>query len=454
MEFEFSYFCSCSLEEYKIIQHYTDYYAGQGATYEFPRCRMVPGCVPQWVKLSFWRDSQGYRLCFQPSVSYQGNSPVLARFFQSGSHWFPTFEKLVQTLSSLKPELGQVTLPLLYRGLNAALQSRVLGQTQAVEEVAFKLYSHIWKKEPARPLSLIFYGPTGVGKSELGKAIAPVLNRQCGKDTYQFVWTELNTFTQPHSVYRLTGAPPGYVGYDDQPIFEAVRRNPYTVFMFDELEKAHPEVLKVFMSILDEGRCTARKEDSQGSRELDFRRCVFLFTTNQDLSEQGSQPVGFSTTQAKPVETNPWEERLLAQSPLGALAHRLFQDSETARQAMVRAGALKEIAGRFSGIIPFQPLDAQAKAAITAKQIASLGKEYGLLVEEVDPEIVQAVTPQDAFSVRSSLGILEGIFTPLFAQQPRSPQETRWKLVGPLNAMTLAPLSPRSPSGKPVQVVC
>lgn len=453
MDFEFSYFCSCSPEEYKIIQHYTDRYADQGATYEFPRCRMVPGCVPQWAKLSFWRGPHGYRLCFHPAVAYQGSSQTLTRFFKSSIHWFPTFEELAKTLGTLKPELGQTSLPLLYRALNNSLQSLVLGQTQAVEEVAFKLYGHIWKKDPARPLSLIFYGPTGVGKSELGKAIAPVLNKQCGRDTYQFVWTELNTFTQPHSVYRLTGAPPGYVGYDDQPIFEAVRRNPYTVFMFDELEKAHPEVLKVFMSILDEGRCTARKEDAQGSRELDFRRCIFLFTTNQDLSDKGSQPLGFSTPEAKPVENNRWEEQLLAGSPMGALAHRLFQDSETGRQAMVRAGALKEIAGRFSGIIPFQPLDAQAKAAITARQIASLGKEYGLLVEEVDPEIIQALTPQDAFSIRSSLGILEGIFTPLFAQQPRSSGETRWKLTGSLQAMALTPLAPKSPGSAPVPAV-
>ena len=453
MEFDFSYFCSCSPEEYQIIHHYTDYYADLGAAYQFPRCHMAPGCAPQWATLSFWRNTEGYHLGFQPRIFYQGTSQGLAKFFQTSSHSFPTFEAMTQRLRSLKQELGQESLPLLYRVLNAALQSLVLGQTSAVEEVAFKLYGHIWKKNPARPLSLIFYGPTGVGKSELGKAIAPVLNRQCGKETYQFVWTELNTFTQAHSVYRLTGAPPGYVGYDDQPIFEAVRRNPYTVFMFDELEKAHPEVLKVFMSILDEGRCTARKEDSQGNRELDFRHCVFLFTTNQDLSENGSQPLGFTGTPEKELTSKSWEQPLLSQSPMGTLAHRLFLESETARQAMVRSGALKEIAGRFSGIIPFRPLDSQAKIAITAKQIVSLGKEYGLQLEEVDPEIVQAVTPKESFSVRSSLGILEGIFTPLFAQQPRS-QGTRFKLAGPLENMALVPLAPLPQKDEPVKVVC
>ena len=163
-----------------------------------------------------------------------------------------------------------------------------------MEAVSFKLWSHICKREPLRPLSLIFYGPTGVGKSELGKAIAPALNRCLGEERYRLVWTELNTFTQPHSVHRLIGAPPGYVGYDDPPVLEAVRRCPYTVFMFDELDKAHPEVLKVFMSILDEGRCTARREDGQGERELDFRRCILLFTTNADLSSSRICSLGFS----------------------------------------------------------------------------------------------------------------------------------------------------------------
>ncbi len=147
----------------------------------------------------------------------------------------------------------------------------------------------------------------------------------------------------------MTGAPPGYVGYEDQPILEAVRRNPRTVFMFDELEKAHPEVLKVFMSILDEGRCTAHRADEAGERELDFRRCVFVFTTNADLSPSGARPLGFScrgeaVSQGEKKSATPAE-----------LAERLFQENEEARQAMVRQGVLREIAGRFSALIGFSP---------------------------------------------------------------------------------------------------
>ena len=90
------------------------------------------------------------------------------------------------------------------------------------------------------------------------------------------------------------GAPPGYVGYDDPPIFEAVRENARTVFLFDELDKAHPEVLKMFLSVLDEGRITARRPGKDGQRELDFRQCIFVFTSNADLTDRGGRRMGFS----------------------------------------------------------------------------------------------------------------------------------------------------------------
>ena len=204
-------------------------------------------------------------------MDYHGASRVLAALFRRNLWRFQSYETLAERLSSLRWELGRPTAaaaaaqnwPEPCLRLIRDLSQSVLGQDQAVEAAAFRLYSHLEKRKPARPLSLVFYGPTGVGKSELGKALAPALER-CRGERYQSVWTELNTFTQPHSVHRLTGAPPGYVGYEDQPILEAVRRNPRTVFMFDELEKAHPEVLKVFMSILDEGAAPPTGQMSRG----------------------------------------------------------------------------------------------------------------------------------------------------------------------------------------------
>lgn len=430
---DFSFFCACGPAGYAQLKACVDACASQGRSYAFSSCQLPSGCRPAQTQLGFWRDSGGaYLLYFRPAIRYDGPAPALRDFFGRGNiQCFPSFGALTACLQGLDAALYPDPSSALFRRLKGGLQRRVLGQEAAVEAAAFKLWSHICKREPLRPLSLIFYGPTGVGKSELGKAIAPVLNDCLETTRYQPVWTELNTFTQAHSTYRLTGAPPGYVGYDDPPVLEAVRRCPYSVFMFDELDKAHPEVLKVFMSILDEGRCTARQADQSGSRELDFRRCIFLFTTNTDLSDQGPRRLGFSP---------PGENARPLVSDAAPLAQRLFQADESARRALTRSGVLREIAGRFSGLIGFQELDWQGRAAVTAKQIAALGREYGLEITQVSPAIAQALTPQDALSLRSSVPMLEGLLTPVFLSHTAlSGSGTALQLTGTPDRLLLLP---------------
>lgn len=439
--------CSASPEGFQALQTCIDIHARQGKSYEFQNCQMPAGCTPEQAALGFLRQGSGYVLYWRPMVTYRGGSPALTVLFGRNLWRFPSFQSLTLRLQSLRQETApparsqarpaaapsaaplprtrrpvqaprtSEVWPPLFRRLTEELGKVVLGQEHAVESVAFRLYGHVGKQAPARPLSLILYGPTGVGKSELGKALPGVLERCCGKH-YHFVWTDLNTFTEPHSVHRLTGAPPGYVGYEDQPIFESVRRNPRTVFMFDELEKAHPEVLKVFMSILDEGRCTAHRADERGERELDFRQCVFVFTTNADLTAAGGRRrLGFSG-EAVPPEEEAAAGREKAASP-AELAERLFEENEAARQAMVRQGVLREIAGRFGGLVGFRQLDRDARLAVTVKQIKALGREYGLEITAVAEETSRALTPKpEALSVRSNLGVLEGILTPLLTQVP------------------------------------
>lgn len=438
---EFAQICACGPSGYALLKQRVDACARVGRSYEFAACRLPAHCWPAQAQLGFWRLEGDYLLYFRPGVSYGGASPRLRDFFQRGSvQRFSGFQAMVDCLRDLDRDLaGLDAAPAdaLFSRLRQELQGRVLGQDQAVEAAAFKLWVHLCKREPLRPLSLIFYGPTGVGKSELGKAIAPALNRCLGEERYQLVWTELNTFTQAHSVYRLTGAPPGYVGYDDAPVLEAVRRSPYSVFMFDELDKAHPEVLKVFMSILDEGRCTARKEDETGSRELDFRQCVFLFTTNTDLSAPAARRLGFAPP-AQRSAPPPFCDAPLP-GPAG-LARRLFQADESARQALIRSGVLGEIASRFGGLIGFRPMTEQDRRLITARQITALGREFGLEIVHISPAITQALTPALALSPRSSVPVLEGSLTPVFlAHAPQAGRGIRFRLDGTPERMVLIP---------------
>ncbi|MCA9972233.1 MAG: AAA family ATPase, partial [Anaerolineales bacterium] len=154
------------------------------------------------------------------------------------------------------------------------LHDRVVGQDEAIHAVAAAVRrSRAGLQDPDRPIgSFIFLGPTGVGKTELARALAEFLFDDAGS----MVRIDMSEYQERHTVARLIGAPPGYVGYDEGgQLTEAVRRRPYSVVLFDEIEKAHPEVFNVFLQVLDDGRLT----DGQG-RTVDFRNTVIIMTSN------------------------------------------------------------------------------------------------------------------------------------------------------------------------------
>ncbi len=169
-------------------------------------------------------------------------------------------------------------------GLEAELHQRVIGQEQAVQAVADAIQrSRAGLSDPNRPIaSFLFLGPTGVGKTELSKALAS----QLFDSEAALVRIDMSEYMEKHSVSRLIGAPPGYVGYEaGGQLTEAVRRRPYAVILFDEVEKAHPDVFNVMLQILDDGRVT----DGQG-RTVDFTNTVLILTSNigsQSILELG-----------------------------------------------------------------------------------------------------------------------------------------------------------------------
>lgn len=158
--------------------------------------------------------------------------------------------------------------------LEEILHKRVIGQDEAVEKVSEAiLRSRAGIQDPNRPLgSFMFMGPTGVGKTELAKALAQALF----DDEKNIVRIDMTEYMEKHSVSRLIGAPPGYVGYEEGgQLTEAVRRKPYAVVLFDEVEKAHPDVFNILLQVLDDGRIT----DSQG-RTVDFKNTIIILTSN------------------------------------------------------------------------------------------------------------------------------------------------------------------------------
>jgi ATP-dependent Clp protease ATP-binding subunit ClpC len=163
--------------------------------------------------------------------------------------------------------------------LEAQLESRVIGQTRAVRRVSEAVRrARAGLKDPRKPVGgFLFIGPSGVGKTELARALAHAL---FGTDD-ALVRLDLSEFTEAHTISRLLGAPPGYAGHDEPgQLTEPIRRRPYSVVLFDEIEKAHPDVAAILLQILDDGRVT----DAKG-RTIDFRHAIVVMTSNLEQDE-------------------------------------------------------------------------------------------------------------------------------------------------------------------------
>jgi ATP-dependent Clp protease ATP-binding subunit ClpC len=172
--------------------------------------------------------------------------------------------------------------------LEGHLHQRVIGQDDAVIAVAEAVRrSRAGLGDPDRPIgSFLFLGPTGVGKTELARALAEALFG----DEDRMVRIDMSEFQERHTVSRLVGAPPGYVGYEEAgQLTEAVRRRPYAVLLLDEIEKAHPDVFNILLQVLDDGRLT----DGQG-RTVDFKNTVVIMTSNLGSDIIGRRALGFS----------------------------------------------------------------------------------------------------------------------------------------------------------------
>jgi ATP-dependent Clp protease ATP-binding subunit ClpB len=219
------------------------------------------------------------------------------------------------------------------------LGKRVIGQAEAVKAVATAVRrARAGLQDPHRPIgSFMFLGPTGVGKTELTKALAEYLF----DDENAMIRIDMSEYMEKHSVARLIGAPPGYVGYEEGgALTEAVRRRPYQVVLFDEIEKAHPDVFNVLLQVLDDGRLT----DGQG-HTVDFRNTLIVMTSNLGSEYLANQPEG--------------------------------QDTDAVRDqvmAVVRANFRPEFLNRIDEIILFHRLKRGDMTKIVDIQMARLGK--------------------------------------------------------------------------------
>ncbi|MEF2950453.1 MAG: ATP-dependent chaperone ClpB [Oscillospiraceae bacterium] len=257
--------------------------------------------------------------------------------------------------------------------LDEIIHKRVVGQDEAVRLVTEAIQrSRAGIADPNRPIgSFLFLGPTGVGKTELAKSLADCLF----DDEHNLVRIDMTEYMEKFSVSRLIGAPPGYVGYDEGgQLTEAVRRKPYSVVLFDEVEKAHPDVFNILLQILDDGRIT----DSQG-RTVDFKNTIIILTSNLGSSEllDGIQPDG-----------------------------SISEDARTAVMGELRRAFRPEFLNRLDEIIMFKPLTKENLSGI-----------IDILMEGLKKRLADKTLKLEVTDAAKSL-IIERGFDPIYGARP------------------------------------
>ena len=237
------------------------------------------------------------------------------------------------------------------------LHQRVIGQEEAVEAISDAIRrSRAGLNDPKRPIgSFIFLGPTGVGKTELARTLAEYLF----DDEEAMVRIDMSEYMEKHTVSRLIGAPPGYIGYEEGgQLTEAVRRRPYRVILFDEIEKAHPDVFNVLLQILEDGRLT----DGHG-HTVDFRNTVIIMTSNLGTGELGREAIGFSRKR----EDRDEERRLRASI-----------------EAALKQAFRPEFLNRIDEIIIFHSLTEEQIMSIVDLQVRAVAErmaEHGIAIQ-------------------------------------------------------------------------
>ena len=231
--------------------------------------------------------------------------------------------------------------------LETGLKKRIIGQDEAVNAVAAAVRrSRIRLSAKKRPASFIFVGPTGVGKTELVK----VLSEELFDNVEPLIRLDMSEFMEKHSVSRIIGSPPGYVGYDEAgQLTEKVRRRPYSIVLFDEIEKAHPDVMNILLQILDEGRIT----DAQG-RQVSFENTIIIMTSNAGSERQGSA-LGFDKTR--------------------------YDDAKDKAETSLRQFLRPEFLARVDEVVVFRPLTEADMEKIAALMLEELKK--GLAEREI-----------------------------------------------------------------------
>lgn len=390
----------------------------------FADCGLPPGCTPATARIGFEiGPSGGATLYVDRGVSYDGSSSSVRTWLDAGEMRFTSMTRLREWV---RAELGplfaatnrparpqppalmpdQLTdldavratadahLPVLMSEdvLFGELSTRVYGQDDALRVVARRIARHVRRSHPRRPATLFAVGPTGVGKTRTAEALAEALGTLLDGRWSSLVRLNMNEYQERHRVSQLLGAPPSYIGYGDGTVLiDRLVAQPESVVLFDEIEKAHPDILVTLMSAMDAGELCSPAPAAHG-RAVDCRRAVFFFTSNIDVSE--------------------------AMAELDQAANPAESADVTCRRHLAASGIKSELIGRISAFPVFRPLSERARAEIATAAVARVAAEYGLTVVRVAPDIISDIVgrPYGNLGARPDEYYIDDMLGPEFAR--------------------------------------
>jgi hypothetical protein len=418
------------------------------ACVRFRRQEMPPGCDPPEADIGFEIEeaSGTVRLLVTKNVRYRGANLSVREWLDAGAKSFPSFsamtdwirgtlreEFLTSAVTDRSPrpwEQGVATRQLtdmaaVHEGvrethrpmyldeqlLYEGLRRRVLGQEHALKALAGVMVRHCARVRPTRPAVVFAVGPSGVGKTRTAEMTARVL-RDLDRENngYQFMRLDMSEYQEAYRVSQLLGAPQGYVGHGEgSQLIDALRANPRTIVLFDEIEKAHAAIFRVLMNAMDAGRLSAASRSS-GGREIDCRQAVFIFTSNVDA-----------------------KEILDELDSRDAFGNRSVED-EVCRRRLHAAGVAPEIVGRIGRFLVYRPLSAETRAEIMALAIAEVAQEYDVQVGYIDPNVIIHLMEKirsGNFGVRPERFLIDDALGGVFAGVASQGVEGPFQVTGP-----------------------
>jgi hypothetical protein len=413
---------------------------------------MPAGCQPSSADIGFEisQRTQTAKLLVQRGVRYDGGDRQVEKWFQVGERQFRNFDELrswvLEKFSPVRQTLvGSINRSAIVRpttvtdmdAVHAALENqgqtinideeklleqvkvKVIGQDEALKGLCGAVVRHTCKLHPERPAVVFAIGPTGVGKTRSAEVLAQQLTTMTGGALgYGFLRLDMSEFQEAHRVSQLLGSVPGYVGYGDgSQLLDALRGNQRLIILFDEIEKAHPAILKVLMNAMDAGRISGSARSSQ-SREIDCRKAIFVFTSNIDSTEILGE---------------------LSRRGAGTFGDRDIVD-EVCRRRIHASGIAPEIVGRISRFLVYKMLSPQVRAEIIAISIAEVAEEYGQRVSYIEPSVIVELLKRSNshnFGARPERALIDEVLGSEFSKVARAtPAKTIFVLGPPFRCET------------------